>query len=86
MAIAALLGTVGDDPRLEDFLDGAYWTVPGLAVAIIVKMLGTGKVRWPAIACAAALAVLMVAFRPLTVPLFFAAVALWWTGSSLCRR
>lgn len=86
LLLAALIGAIGDSPYLKDFLDGAYWTVPGLAVAMIVRMLSTGKWRWPALLSAALLAALMILFRAWAIPLFFGAVALWWAGRSLCRR
>lgn len=79
------IGLLGQPAWLADFFDGVYATVPGIAAGLIYHMLRTGKWKAVQLAFAAALAVALVLFKPLAVPIFFGSVALWYAGRSLWK-
>jgi chromate transporter len=79
------VGALGRSRALDDFFDGVYATVPGLAAALVYRMLRKGKWGWPSLVYAALLAVALVVFRPLAVPVFFGACALWYLGRGLWK-
>jgi len=79
------IGLLGQPAWLNDFFDGVYATVPGLAAALIYRMLRTGKWKAVQLAFAALLALALVLFRAQAVPIFFGSVALWYAGRSLWK-
>jgi chromate transporter len=79
------IGLLGRPQWLSDFFDGVYATVPGLAAALIYRMLRTGKWKPLPLAFAALLAAALILFKSLAVPIFFGSVALWYAGRSLWK-
>lgn len=80
-----LIGYLGRPAWLSDFFDGVYATVPGLAAALIYRMLKTGEWKAAQIAFSCLLAAALVAFRDVAVPIFFAAVAAWYALRSIWK-
>lgn len=74
--VGALLGRVGQLGPVQDFLDGAGATVPGLVAAMIWKM--SRKRKWTAFRAVAtiAVAVALSLLPGLTIPVFFGSVVL----------
>jgi len=79
------IGLLGQPEWLSDFFDGVYATIPGLALALIYRMLKTGKWKPLPLVFAALLTAALILFKPLAVPVFFGSVALWYAGRSLWK-
>jgi chromate transporter len=79
------IGLLGSPKWLGDFFDGVYATVPGLAAALIYRMLRTGKWKPAPLVFAALLAAALVIFQAYAVPIFFGAAALWYFARTLWK-
>lgn len=74
--VGALIGRIGNNPMVRNFLAGAGATVPGLVAAMIWKVSKSRK--WTAVRAISAIAVsvLLSLFSGLTLPIFFGSVIL----------
>ncbi len=85
LLVYSLVEWLGRSAMLRDFFAGVYATVPGLAAALIYRMLKNSHWSLPALIYAILLAIALVVFKALAVPIFFGACALWYLGRSLWK-
>ena len=80
IVVGAVLGRVGGYPVVRDFLAGAGATVPGLVAAMVWSMAKKRKWSLGRAFSTAGLAAALAFFPGLTLPIFFAAVILFYVA------
>lgn len=86
MAIAALVAPISQHPMAKDFFQGAYYSVPGLSLALLYRMVAKGKNHPAVLIAACALTALFIAFPTWILPIFFGAAVLWYCGGLIWKR
>lgn len=76
LLVGGLLAGIGEAPLVKAFLAGAGATVPGLVAAMLFRMAKNRAWKPHRLVALFALAILLVAFPRLAVPIFFGGLAL----------
>jgi chromate transporter len=84
--VSGILTRYGSLPEVKRFLAGAGAVVPGLVASMVWKMGKKRKWTIPRIAQTAALAIILMLFPKLSLPLMLGGIALFYGIEVICKR